>query len=95
MRTTDGIKKLPINFDTDFKIQSLNDNFKMEKELDSKYKEQSDTTESEGNASKENLEVFMMISNELEIIEGTPEITSIHMSGKSERQNSEEILKEL
>ena len=65
MKTANGTKKLPINFDTDFEIQPLGDNFKMEKELDSKTEEHSDTTESEGNESEQDLAVFMIISNEL------------------------------
>ena len=70
MKIANGTKKLPINFDTDFEIQPLNDNSKMEEGSDFEAEEHSDTTESEGNESEGNeseqdLEVFMMISNEL------------------------------
>ena len=60
MKTANGIKKLPINFDTDFEIQHLHDNSKMEEELNSDSENHSDTTESEAD-----LEAFVMISNKL------------------------------
>ena len=94
MKTANGMKELPVNFDTDFEIQSLDDNSKMEEESHSEAEEHSDTTESEGNESEQDLEVFMMISNELkqisdnelEIIEGTPEIAPIPNLNVSETE---------
>jgi len=100
MKTANGIKKLPINFDTDFEIQPLNDNSKMEEGSDSEAEEHSDTTESEGNESEQDLEVFMMISNELkqisnnelEIIEGTPEIAPVPNLNISETEKIKLVL---
>ena len=97
MKTANGIKKLPINFDTDFVIQPLGDNSKMEEGSDFEAEEHSDTTESEGNESEQDLEVFMMISNELkqisdnalEIIEGTPEIAPVPNLNISETEKNQ------
>ena len=94
MKTANGMKELPVNFDTDFEIQSLDDNSKMEEESHSEAEEHSDTIESEGNKFEQDLEVFMMISNELkqisdnelEIIEGTPEIAPIPNLNVSETE---------
>src|SRR5437762_3011040 len=96
MKTANGIKKLPINFDIDFNIQHLYDNSKMEEDSHSEAEEHSDTTESEGNKSEADLEEFVMIFNELkqtsdnefEIIEGTPEIPPIPNFSISESEKT-------
>ena len=68
----------------------------MEEDSHSEAEEHSDTTESEGNKSEADLEVFVMISNELkqtsdhefEIIEGTPEIPPIPNFSISETEKT-------
>jgi RNase H-like domain found in reverse transcriptase/Reverse transcriptase (RNA-dependent DNA polymerase)/Integrase zinc binding domain/Integrase core domain/gag-polyprotein putative aspartyl protease/Retrotransposon gag protein len=98
IKTKSGIRNLPINFDTDFRIQPLDDS-KMEEESNSELEEYSNTTESEEDES-DNLEVFMMISNELkensdnelEIIEATPEIPPVPRFNISEKEKIKSAL---